>query len=155
MQIKSGTNDFHGSAFAYNSNNAMMATPFFTPAGERNPKYINNQFGATLGGPIKRDRVFFFASYEGTRERAFASALRTIPSMEMRRGDLSRSDRPVYDPFTGNANASGRVAFPGNIIPPERISPTARKILDLLPGAHISKRGSEQLLRRREVRVRP
>jgi hypothetical protein len=133
VQIKSGTNDFHGSAFAYNSNNAMMATPFFTPAGERNPKYINNQFGATLGGPIKRDRVFFFASYEGTRERAFASALRTIPSMEMRRGDLSRSDRAVYDPFTGNANASGRVAFPGNIIPPERISPTARKILDLLP----------------------
>jgi hypothetical protein len=133
VQIKSGTNDFHGSAFVYNSNNALMATPFFTPVGERNPKYINNQYGATLGGPIRRDRLFFFASYEGTRERSFASMLRTIPSMEMRRGDLSRSDRAVYDPFTGNPNASGRVAFPGNIIPQGRISPIARKILDLLP----------------------
>ena len=155
VQIKSGTNDFHGSAFAYNSNNAMMAIPFFTPAGERNPKYINNQFGATLGGPIKRDRVFFLRQLRGHARKAFASALRTIPSMPMRRGDLSRSDRPVYDPFTGNANASGRVAFPGNIIPPERISPAARKILEHLPGTHISKRGSEQLLRRRKVRVRP
>jgi len=133
VQIKSGTNEFHGSAFANNSNNKLMATPFFHPEGERNPKYIMNQFGGTLGGPIKKDSVFFFASYEGTRERAFASGLRTIPGMAMRAGDLSASDRPIYDPYSGNADGSGRTAFPGNIIPQDRISPIAKKILDMLP----------------------
>jgi hypothetical protein len=133
VQIKSGTNDLRGSAFWYHNNNKLMESPFFMPAGERNPKYINNQFGGTLGGPILKDRLFFFGSYESTLQRQFASSLRTIPSMAMRAGDFSLSDRDIYDPFTGNPDGSGREAFPGRIVPQDRISPIATQILGLLP----------------------
>jgi hypothetical protein len=133
VQIKSGSNDLRGSAFWYHSDNKLITTPFFMPAGERNPKYINNQAGGTLGGPIVRDRIFFFASYEGTLQRQFASSLRTLPTMAMRAGDLSLSDREIYDPFTGNPDGSDRTAFPGKIIPSDRISPISAKILGLLP----------------------
>jgi hypothetical protein len=120
VQVKSGTNDLRGSAFWYNSNNKLMETPFFMPAGERNPKFIENQFGGTLGGPIVRDRIFFFGSYEATPKRQFASALRTIPSMAMRAGDMSLSDRDIYDPFTGNPDGSGREPFPRRLAPVQR-----------------------------------
>lgn len=133
VQIKSGTNDFHGSAFWFNANNALMAKPFFHPQGERNPKYINNQYGGTLGGPIKKDRLFFFASFEGTPERSFASTLRDIPTMAMRRGDMSGSDRPIYDPLTGDPDGRNRLPFPNNIIPEDRIHPVAKKIFDMMP----------------------
>ncbi|MFB3904528.1 MAG: TonB-dependent receptor domain-containing protein [Acidobacteriota bacterium] len=133
VQIKSGTNDYHGSGFWYNANNALMAKPFFLPQGERKPKYISNQYGGTVGGPIVRDKLFFFASYEATPERSFTADLRKIPTMAMRNGDFSASDRPIYDPLTGNPDGSGRTAFPGNIIPAGRIDPIARKIFDLMP----------------------
>ncbi|MGH9338563.1 MAG: TonB-dependent receptor domain-containing protein, partial [Acidobacteriota bacterium] len=136
VQIKSGTNDYHGSAFSYNSTNALMAKPYFLPQGERNPKYIVNQYGGTIGGPIKKDKLFFFASFESTPERRFASSLRDIPSMDMRRGDMSASDRPIYDPLTGNPDGSGRTPFPNNIIPAERIHPVSKKIFDLMPAPH-------------------
>jgi len=133
VQVKSGTNDFHGSGFWYNSNNGLMAKPFFLPPGERNPKYIVNQYGGTLGGPIIKDKVFFFASYESTPERSFASTLADIPTTAMRNGDLSGSDRPIYDPLTGNPDGTGRTPFPNNIIPQERIDPIARQIFNLMP----------------------
>jgi hypothetical protein len=64
VQIKSGTNEIHGSAFWFNNNNKTKAKPFFTPPGERNPKDIFNQFGGTFGGPIKRNKLFYFVSHE-------------------------------------------------------------------------------------------
>src|SRR5881628_3366960 len=66
VQIKSGTNELHGSAFEYHSDNALKARPYFLPQNQNNPKLIYNQFGATIGGPIKKDKVFYFLSYEGT-----------------------------------------------------------------------------------------
>jgi hypothetical protein len=133
VQIKSGTNDLHGSVFEYHNNNRMKAKPFFTPAGERNPKSVYNQFGATLGGPIVRDRLHYFASYEGTYNHQFAAKLQTVPTAAIRRGDMSASPVPIYDPATGNRDGSSRVAFVGNVIPAARIDPIAKKIVDLTP----------------------
>ena len=133
VQIKSGTNDLHGSAFEYHNNNQMKAKPFFMPQGERNPKLVFNQFGATVGGPLKRDRIFYFVSYEGTRDREFAGNLYTVPTANIRKGIMSESDRPVYDPATGNPDGSGRIPFAGNIVPVNRQDPISLKLVGLLP----------------------
>ena len=68
--LKSGTNDFHGALYEFHRNAALDARNFFAPANEPAPKYIRNQFGFSLGGPIRKDRTFFFGDYEGTRSRA-------------------------------------------------------------------------------------
>jgi hypothetical protein len=91
VQIKSGTNDFHGAVFWYNNNNATKAKPFFLPPGERKPKAIYNQMGATMGGPIVKNKLFFFRSFEGTYDRQHASRLDTVPLPAIRRGDMSAS----------------------------------------------------------------
>ncbi len=144
VQIKSGTNDYHGSGFWFHSDNALQARPYFRPPEFKNPKYINNQFGGTVGGPIKQDKLFFFLSYEGSPERSYAGSFGDIPDMAMRTGDLSASDRPVYDPLTGDPDGSNRTAFPNNIIPDERIHPVSRKILDMLPQPMFPEKGITQ-----------
>lgn len=138
VQIKSGSNGLHGSAFEYHDNNQMKAKPFFLPAGERNPKLVYNQYGGTVGGPIKRDRVFYFVSYEGTRDREFASGLYTVATPAIRAGDMSASDRPVYDPATGATDGSGRTPFPNQRIPVSRQEPISQKLVSLLPMPNIA-----------------
>ena len=133
VQIKSGTNDLHGSLFGFHTNNALKAKPFFLPAGQRKPKYIYNNVGGSLGGPIIRDKLFYFGSWEGSYNRQFANTFATVPTAAMRAGDFSASPNPIYDPLTGNSNGSGRTPFPGNIIPPSRIDPIAQKIIAGLP----------------------
>lgn len=133
VQIKSGTNEFHGSAFEYHNSNATKAKPFFLPAGERNPKQILNQAGGTIGGPIVRNKLFFFASYESTWDRQFGSRLLTIPTAAIRAGDMSASPNPIYDPSTGATNGSGRTAFADNQVPQARMEPIALHIQGLLP----------------------
>jgi hypothetical protein len=133
VQIRSGTNDLHGSAFEYHTNNALKAKPFFLPQGQRKPKLVSNEFGGTLGGPIKRDKLFYFMSYEGNLNREFASRFGTVPTAAIKSGDMSDSSRPVYDPFTGDGIGNNRVAFPNNRVPASRISPISRKLADLTP----------------------
>jgi hypothetical protein len=133
VQIRSGTNDLHGSLFEYHTNHALKAKPWILPQGASKPKLINNEFGGTLGGPIVRDKAFFFMSYEGTLNREFASRRGTVPTVLQKRGDFSESLRPVFDPATGNPDGSGRIAFPGNIVPASRISPITKKLVDLTP----------------------
>jgi hypothetical protein len=135
VQIKSGTNDIRGSAFEYYNSNATKAKPFFLPQGQRNPKYVYNQYGGTIGGPIVRNKLFYFASYEGTRDRRFASSLASIPTPAMRNGDLSGAiaGRPVFDPASGTADHFDRVPFPNNVIPRSRFSPAAARIAALFP----------------------
>ena len=128
VQIKSGTNQFKGSAFEYYTNEKMRADNYFTPAGTSKGKWTYHQFGATLGGPIQRNKVFFFGSYENTRDHQFATRTISVPTDALRRGDLSASSTPIYDPATGDANGVGRTAFPGNVIPTTRIDPTAHKV---------------------------
>ena len=133
VQIKSGTNELHGSGFEYHNNQHLKARPYFLSPTQGKNKRIMNQFGGTLGGPIVRNRVFFFGSYEGTLDRQSSFQTVVVPTVAMKTGNLSGSNLPIFDPLTGIVNGSGRTAFPGNIIPANRISPIIRKIVDLTP----------------------
>jgi hypothetical protein len=141
--IKSGTNQFRGSLFEYFYNEKMKSRPYFLPVNEAKPEGRQNQFGGTLGGPIVRNRLFFFGSYEATYDRTGAQRFGTVPTAAMRNGDLSASATPIYDPLTGNPDGSGRTAFPGNVIPSNRLDPIAQKLLAGLPAATFSDRLSD------------
>lgn len=139
LQIKSGTNDIHGSAALYHFNQNLSAYPYFSDRAADQPKYIYNQYGGTLGGPIKRNKAFYFVSYERTSERQNAQAYLDVPTAAMRAGDLSGSPTPIYDPLSGaafnpanqNAYARDRTPFPNNRIPESRFSNVSKKILAL------------------------
>jgi Carboxypeptidase regulatory-like domain/TonB-dependent Receptor Plug Domain len=137
VQIRSGSNSFHGSAYWYNENNAIKAKPYFQPVGTNKPKYIDNDAGGTLGGPIAKDKLFFFGSYEGDFLRQAVGAYYTLPTPDMASGILP-SPTPIFDPATGNPDGSGRMPFPqdsaGNyIIPSNRISSISQKLIAQIP----------------------
>ncbi|MGH8246146.1 MAG: TonB-dependent receptor domain-containing protein, partial [Gammaproteobacteria bacterium] len=133
VQIKSGTNELRGSIFEYHTNNRLKAKQFFLPAGQRNPKLVVNEFGGTFGGPIKKNKLFYFMSYEGNYDREFAARFGTVPTAAMKAGDMSGSPRLVYDPLTGIATGLNRTPFAGNRIPEARINPITKKLADLTP----------------------
>ncbi len=133
VQIKSGTNKLSGSAFEYYNDESMRSHNYFTPPGTPKGEWKYNQYGGTLGGPIVRNKLFYFASYEGTRDKQNTARTISVPTEALRRGDLSGAPNPIYDPRTGNADGSGRTAFSGNVIPADRIDPIAKKIIDLMP----------------------
>jgi hypothetical protein len=126
LQIKSGTNAFHGSAYMFGRDDKLDANNWFNNrAGNPKPDFRQTQFGATLGGPILHDRTFFFADYQGQRIKSGQTFLSTVPSARMRGGDFSEINRVIYDPLTNQP-------FPGNIIPQNRWDPAARNILQQL-----------------------
>jgi Carboxypeptidase regulatory-like domain len=133
VQIKSGTNTLRGSAFEYHFNEHMRARPYFTPAETDQGKWRDNQFGGTLGGPIRKNKVFYFVSYEGTRQRRNVPNTISVPTAAVRSGDFSATGATIYDPRTGNPDGSGRTPFANNIIPQERISQVAKKIAPFWP----------------------
>jgi Carboxypeptidase regulatory-like domain/TonB dependent receptor-like, beta-barrel len=133
VQIKSGTNQLKGSGFEYYTNEQMRELNYFAPAGTTKGDWSYHQFGATLGGPIRRNKLFYFGSYESTRDKQNATLTTSVPTEAMRRGDLSASVNSIYDPETGAANGTGRTPFSGNIIPDGRIDPIAKKIIGLMP----------------------
>lgn len=137
VQIRSGSNDLHGSLFQYHTNNNLKAKNFFLPPGQDNPKLVFNEFGATMGGPIKKNKLFYFGSYEGNTDHEFASRFGTVPTRAMKGGDLSESPRPVFDPATGDFAGRNRVPFAGNRIPAARISPITKKLIDLTPDQNV------------------
>lgn len=138
VQTKSGTNQWRGVAFEYFMNSIFRAKNFFTPVGSGVPKYIQNLYGGTLGGPIKKDKLFFFTSWEGMKERQNFSNLRTIATSALRAGDFTGTGTTVYDPTTGNLDGSGRTPFLDNKIPASRISNVAKKMIDLMPATNLS-----------------
>ena len=125
--LKSGANDFHGSLFQFHRNAALDARNFFAPATEPKPKYIRNQFGGSIGGPIKRDSLFFFADYEGTRSREGITRITNVPTALERAGNFSQSLFGVpTNPFTGQP-------FQNGIVPDFFIHPVGRAIAALFP----------------------
>jgi hypothetical protein len=132
ITTKSGTNQFHGVAFAYWDNNALEARNYFY-YGNGTPFSLHNIDGATLGGPIVKNKLFFFASWEGTRERTNYSALSTVPTAAERQGDFSAFGTAIYDPATGDATGKGRTTFQNNIVPAVDFNPISLKLQDLLP----------------------
>ena len=135
MTIKSGTNNFHGEAFEFLRNSALDARNFFdySSAPRRLPNFVQNQFGGTFGGPIRKDKTFFFADYQGFRQRQGLTYITIVPGPEIRQGNFSGTDRPIYDPATYDPATNTRQLFPSQAIDSSRFSSAAVKILNYLP----------------------
>ena len=132
VTIKSGTNDLHGVVFEYNANSHFQARNVFY-ANPQLPKNIQNQYGGTLGGPIVKNKLFFFVSDEQTSRRSNVSRFATIPTAEQQAGNFAAFGTTIYDPMTGAADGSGRTAFPNNSIPLNRQSRVAQQLNSWLP----------------------
>jgi Carboxypeptidase regulatory-like domain len=125
---KSGSNSFHGAAFEFLRDDAFDARNFFARETE---KLKRHQFGGTLGGPLVRSRTFFFASYEGMRERQGLVFNNIVPTAAMKAGDFSGIANRIYDPVT-------RQPFPGNVIPTDRLSRQALFFARFVPDPNTS-----------------
>ncbi len=135
VQLKSGTNQLKGSAFWFGNTektNALPASTYFSTSRTKPPTEYN-QFGFTIGGPIRRNRLFYFGDYQRTQDQLGAAYLFTVPTAEFRLGDFSAAATRVYDPLTGDAAGANRLQFPGNQVPANRISPIALAILSKIP----------------------
>lgn len=121
---KSGTNAFHGDAFEFLRNGDLNARNFFAPVQDTLKR---NQFGGAMGGPIKKDHLFFFGTYQGTRiTQAAAGMVQFVPTQAERNGDFSAVGTQLADPVSGTP-------FPGNQIPQSRLSPAALFFLQQIP----------------------
>jgi hypothetical protein len=135
VQTRSGTNNIHGSIFEFRQSDVWQARNPFSQAqedpltGKSVPDTLKNQFGFAIGGPIIKEKFFYFGDYQGTRSKVGGSRLLTVPTDAARRGDLSAYGVNIFDPLTGQQ-------FPGNRIPSGRLSPQALAILALLPPAN-------------------
>jgi hypothetical protein len=138
---KSGTNLFKGSAFEYFNSDKLNATPRFFGQGDTPAKLPlkANTYGATLGGPIRKNKVFFFGSFEGFRRTQSLFTFFTVPNAALRAGDFSGAVntngtiQQIYDPISGTGNGVGRTQFTNNVIPTARLDPIALKVLALFP----------------------
>src|SRR6266404_2909153 len=152
LSTKAGANSFHGSAYEFLRNKVLNANDFFANrSGVTRPPFTQNQFGANVGGPVFREKLFFFGSYEGFRQRKGSILTTWVPTAAERTGDFSglgstntTSVLPIYDPTTSagcstpdpvtkNLPTTCRTAFAGNIIPTNRIDPTAAALLSYFP----------------------
>ena len=120
---KSGTNQFHGALFEFLRNDKLDAKNFF---GTSKAPLRRNQFGGSVGGPIRKDKTFFFANYDGTRERRGLTRTGFAPTEAMKNGDLSGLGKAINDPLTGQP-------FPGAIIPANRIDSISKGLLAYYP----------------------
>ena len=120
VATKAGSNNIHGSIWEFHRNGGLQSTNFF--ATEK-PELTQNQFGASFGGPLRKNKLFFFGYYEGFRNTEGQTRTRTVLSGAERNGDFSQSGTTIIDPFTG-------APFPGNVIPPSRLHPSSVALLD-------------------------
>jgi len=137
VTTKGGTNQFHGVAYEYLRNRVLDANDFFSNRSAlAKPENVQNQFGGNLGGPVKKDHLFAFFDYEGTRIRRGASRIATVPLANERIGNFSAAAAAaagiapypaIYD-FTTNS------PFPNNVITPGRLDPVMQKLMALFPG---------------------
>lgn len=121
--LRGGTNQFHGSAWEFLRNTKLNAVGFFKPSTGLKPVLVQNQFGGAFGGPVVKDRMFFFANYEGFRRVERGLQFASIPTLDQRAGRLGI---PVRNPLTGELYADG-------VIAPSAVTPFARKVLGDLP----------------------
>jgi hypothetical protein len=132
VSTKSGTNEFHGTVYDFYRNEGMDSNDFFSKrANQPKPSNDQNQFGGNLGGPLIKDKAFFFVDYEGTRITRGVTRVTNVPTADQRAGRFTSA---IRDPLTGQP-------FPGNVIPANRIDPTAAAIIALVdlpnqPGAN-------------------
>jgi outer membrane receptor protein involved in Fe transport len=123
---KSGTNQVHGTIYEFFRNAGLDARNFFAPSNEASPKYQRNQFGASAGGPLVKDRTFLFGDYQGRRVREGITRITNVPTLAERRGDFSQSLNPPINPLSGQP-------FPGNQLPQMFQHPVGSAIANLYP----------------------
>jgi Carboxypeptidase regulatory-like domain len=142
MATKSGTNAFHGTAYDFLRNTVLNANTFFSNRAHlARPPFIQNEFGATIGGPIKKDKFFFFGSYEGVRAALGSTGTSSVPTLAERAGNFTGAP-PITDPGQFNSNgvfvpSPAGTTFPGNTIPANRLDPTAKVMLDYWPAPNL------------------
>ncbi len=133
LTTKAGSNDFHGNAFEFFRNEALNARNYFQPSSQSKPEYRRNQFGGTFGGPILRDRTFFFIDYQGQRQSIGRTVVSTVPTVLQRQGiftePIAGKVPVIYDPSSGTI----RQPFPGNTIPDDRMDSVAVSLLQRYP----------------------
>ena len=129
LTLKSGTNAFHGTVYEFLRNEKLDARNFFVPGST--PPFKRNDYGFTIGGPVIKNKVFFFFSYEKLDLHESSTFNNTIPTLAMRGGDFSGTT--IYDPSTYNAATNTRQPFPGNIIPANRMDPVAAQLIGFYP----------------------
>jgi hypothetical protein len=139
---KAGTNQIHGSAYEFHDDQHLKARNFFQAVGTDKPLSIYNNFGATVGGPIRKNRLFYFLSYDGTRQRQGSPGFYSVPTDDQRVGDFgayptSTGAGVIYDPQTGNSAGVGRTPFAGNRVPLNRIDPIALKLQSFYPEPNV------------------
>ncbi len=132
VSIKSGTNVYHGSAFEFLRNTQLNATGYFKPLQNQKPVLIQNQYGGSFGGPIKKDKMFFFANYEGFRRVEKAIQFASIPTLDQRNGIFKN---PVMNPYTGEVFGNG-------IVPAGQITKLAKDVLADLPAPNLPGTGN-------------
>jgi hypothetical protein len=136
---RGGTNQLHGSLFEFHRSTNLAARNFFNPVGRPKPTFIRNEFGASVGGPIKKDKTFFFASYQGRYIRQANATTTSVPNADWLAGDFSATPQVnLFDPATGNADGTGRLPFPNNVIPPSRFHSVSKGLLPMIPEANAS-----------------
>ena len=126
MVTRRGSNQFHGVAYDFIRNRAFQAGQFFRPPAGK-PPFTYNQFGGSGGGPIVKDRTFFFGNYEGRRRRTGTILQGLVPTSEMLAGDFSALDKTIRDPFNNNQ------PFPGNRIPRDRFNAISSQLIPYFP----------------------
>jgi len=126
MVTKRGSNEFHGVAYDFVRNRAFQAGQFFRPPAGA-PRFSYNQFGAAAGGPIVKNKLFYYGNYEGRRRRTGVILQGLVPTPEMHRGDFSKLGKIVRDPFAGNQ------PFPGNQIPESRWDRISKQLIQYFP----------------------
>jgi hypothetical protein len=141
---KSGTNEIHGSAYEFLRNDHMDAINFFA---QSRPLLVRNQYGGSLGGPIKKDRAWLFGAYEGYANRSESTTTSTVPTVAQRSGNFGST--AIYDPSSTRANPNGsgyvRTPFPGNVIPATSFNSLGVSLLSRYPLANLP--GSNTLYR--------
>jgi outer membrane receptor protein involved in Fe transport len=154
VTTKSGTNNFKGSAFEFFNNQKLNASPFYFGRGAVPAKLpVERQtFGGTLGGPIVKNRLFFFGSYEGYRSKAERYTFYTVPDAALRNGDFSNALNTngtlqrIYDPMSGDmSTGNGRAQFANNVIPADRFNSISKTLLALYPMPNVEGTGAGNL----------
>jgi hypothetical protein len=131
--LRSGTNSVHGSLFEFMRNDVFDAVNYFSTG---KPPFHLNQYGGSLGGPIRRDRTFFFADYQGQREKEGETYISTVPTAAERGGDFTALQAALYDPYTTNASTGARQLLNASnpyVIPAGRINPVGQNLVNVLP----------------------
>jgi hypothetical protein len=143
MVLRSGTNAFHGSSWWFAQRSGTDARDFFNPAPGLKPNHERDQYGFSLGGPIRKDRTFFFFDLERVRDNEPINIVATVPTSgtfgtsNERNGDFSAAANPIYDPISCSPNCSTRSQVQSNgvpnVIPPSEINPIGQAIINLYP----------------------